>query len=323
MRRGPLRFLVLAVGLWICARAAILMPRWGPGQDAPVPLTAIRASARYAAPAPAPAPAALPFAVEMARGPRKEIAFSRAPRTLLVIAPVDRRPGPALAAAEAPAPWRGWNDRPAAAGRPPRRWSVSAWLLVRDDPGGPALAPGGTLGGSQAGARISYRLGGGFALSARAYLPLRRTAGAEAAAGLDWRPFAEVPVGILAERRQGLGREGRSAFALTLHGGGSVALPRGLRLDAFGQAGLVGTRSRDLFADGAVRVAAPVGRLEIAAGARGAAQPGAARLDAGPGLAWRLPVRGATIRVEAEWRFRLAGDAAPGSGPALTLATDF
>ena len=68
---------------------------------------------------------------------------------------------------------------------------------------------------------------------------------------------------------------------------------------------------------------APVGAVELGVGAWGAAQPGAARLDAGPGLAYRLPLRGANVRIEADWRFRLAGDAAPGSGPALTLATDF
>lgn len=325
MRRGPLRFLILAVGLWICARAAILAPGWWPERDPPVPPPAIQAPAPNAAPTPASARAALPFTGEMARNPGTDIGFIQASPTPLVIEPVDKGPGADLAAAEPPTLWREWDDRPAAAlaGTPPRRWSVAGWMVVRREPGGPALAPGGTLGGSQAGARISYRLGGGFALSARAYLPLRRTAGAEAAAGLEWRPVASVPLAILAERRQALGREGRSAFALTLHGGGSVALPRGLRLDAFGQAGLVGTRSRDLFVDGAIRIAAPVGRLEVAVGARGAAQPGAARLDAGPGLAFRLPLRGANVRIEAGWRFRVAGAAAPGSGPALTLASDF
>jgi hypothetical protein len=319
MKRGPLRFLAAAVGLWICARAAILMPDWWPGPDALAPPATASTGT--------PAPAALAFAGERVRNPLRDIGFVRVPPAPLGIEPVKLRPGPALAAAEPimPIPWRGWDARPAAvpAGRPARRWAVSAWLLVRDDRGGPALAPGGTLGGSQAGARISYRLGGGFALSARAYLPLRRAAGAEVAAGLEWRPAASVPLAILAERRLALGREGRSAFALTINGGGSVALPRRLRLDAFGQAGLIGARSRDLFADGMVRIAVPAGRLEVAAGARGAAQPGAARLDAGPGLAWRLPLRGASVRIEADWRFRLAGDAAPGSGPALTLATDF
>jgi hypothetical protein len=110
---------------------------------------------------------------------------------------------------------------------------------------------------------------------------------------------------------------------LTLYGGGGRALPHGLRLDAYGQAGIVGTGARDLFVDGAVRLSAPVGPLAVGIGARGAAQPGAARLDAGPSLAYRVPLRGATVRIEAEWRLRVAGAAAPGSGPALTLATDF
>ena len=203
------------------------------------------------------------------------------------------------------------------------RWSGSAWMLLRDESDRRTLAPGGTLGGGQIGARLLYRIGDNLALSARAYAPLRRTRGAEAAAGIDWRPSARLPFHILAERRQDLGGEGRSAFALTLYGGVARALPRGLRLDAYGQAGIVGARSRDLFADAAVRVSAPLGPVEAGAGAWGGAQPGAARLDAGPFLSWRLPVGRANLRLQADWRFRLAGDAAPGSGPAFTLATDF
>lgn len=204
-----------------------------------------------------------------------------------------------------------------------RRWSASAWLLLRDDGGGPALAPGGTLGGSQAGARLQRPIGGGLALGARLYLPLRRASAAEAVAGLDWRPSRRLPLHLLAERRQALAGDGRSAFALTLYGGGSRDLPRGFRLDAYGQAGLVGARARDAFADGSVRVSAPLGPVEVGGGAWAAAQPGVRRVDAGPSVSWRLPVRGATIRLSADWRLRVAGDAAPGSGPALTLAADF
>jgi hypothetical protein len=203
------------------------------------------------------------------------------------------------------------------------RWSVSAWLLARRDRGGPTLAPGGMLGGSQAGARVGYRLGGGLSVGALFHAPLRRTGGAEIAAGLDWQPVAAIPIHVRAERRQALGRSGRSAFALSVHGGLSRRLPRRLRLDLYGQAGAVGARARDLFADGAARLSAPLGPVEISAGAWGAAQPGAARLDAGPGISYRLPVRGANVRIEAGWRFRLAGDAMPRSGPALTLGADF
>ncbi|HEV2815673.1 MAG TPA: hypothetical protein VGW40_00410 [Allosphingosinicella sp.] len=200
---------------------------------------------------------------------------------------------------------------------------ASAWLLVRRDGGGTGLAPGGTLGGSQAGARLSHRLGGGVSLSARAYLPLRRPGEVEVAAGLAWRPAAAVAVDLLVERRQALRRHGRSAFALSAQGGRSLALAAGLRLDAYAQAGIVGLRSREPFVDGAARLAAPVGAVELGAAFWGAAQPGASRLDAGPSLSWRLPVRGANLRVAADWRFRIAGDAAPGSGLAVTLAADF
>lgn len=205
-------------------------------------------------------------------------------------------------------------------------WSGSAWLLLRREEGAPTLAPGGTLGGSQAGARLLYRLNRDpsrpLAMSARVYVPLRRIEGAEAALGLDWRPSARLPLHLLAERRQAIGSEGRSAFALTLHGGHSARLGR-LRIDAYGQAGVVGLRSRDPFADGALRAAVPVGPVEAGGGIWGAAQPGAARLDAGPQLAVPLRAGRANLRLAAEYRFRLAGDAAPGSGPVLSLGAGF
>ena len=91
----------------------------------------------------------------------------------------------------------------------------------------------------------------------------------------------------------------------------------------YGQAGIVGLRARDLFVDGSVRVSAPVGPVEVGAGAWGAAQPGAARLDVGPASPTGCRCAAPTVRLEADWRFRVAGDAAPGSGPALTLAADF
>jgi hypothetical protein len=193
--------------------------------------------------------------------------------------------------------------------------------LARVGGDGPSLAGGGSLGGSLAGMRLLYRIDRSLALSGRLYLPVRRPEDAELAGGLDWQPLRTAPIHLLAERRQALGRDGRSAFSLTVYGGLSQSLPGRMRLDAYGQAGLVGLRTRDAFADGAIRLSRPFGRLDIGGGAWGAAQPGAARFDAGPTLALRLPALHA--RLEADWRFRLAGGAAPGSGPALVLAADF
>ena len=212
------------------------------------------------------------------------------------------------------------------ADRPHRRLSMSGWLLLRRDAAA-SLAPAGALGGSQAGARFLYQLNDDarrpLALSGRLYAPLRRTAGSEAAVGLDWQPSAGIPIHILAERRQRLGREGRSAFSVTIYGGGSATLGRGWRLDGYGQAGIVGTRSRDAFIDGSVRLSRAFGPVEVGGALWGAAQPGASRLDAGPHVTLPIRAAGASLRLSADYRFRIAGDARPASGPALSLGVDF
>lgn len=333
----PLRFLGLAIGGWICLRAVALLPGWWrenalpPSPSSPAPV-AIEAPADARATRSTQTRSSSESAATTSIIRDLSYKTARWERPFAEPAPaVWSRPGGPLAAAPdiAVAPIRASLPPPSgtpgayASAAASRRWSVSAWLLVRDERGAAALAPGGTLGGSQAGARLTYRLDDRLALSGRVYLPLRRMRGAEAAAGLDWQPLAAWPLHLLAERRQDLGGEGRSAFALTLYGGASRALPHGLRADLYGQAGMVGTRTRDLFADGALRVTARLGPVELGGGAWGGAQPGAARLDAGPSLSWRLPVEGAELRLQADWRFRIAGDAAPGSGPALTLSAGF
>jgi hypothetical protein len=204
------------------------------------------------------------------------------------------------------------------------RWSLSTWAFVRQ--GNPQqLATAGSIGGSQVGARATYALTNQIALSARLYSPWSKPSGAEAALGLEVQPLRTVPVRLLAERRQALWRDGRSAFAVMAHGGVSEQPVIGpVRLDAYAQAGIVGLRSRDGFVDGALRLGVPVSDdFKVGLGAWGAAQRGAARLDLGPQASYRLPVLGGGINASLEWRVRVAGDARPGSGPALTLSTDF
>jgi hypothetical protein len=210
----------------------------------------------------------------------------------------------------------------------PSRWSGSVWAFFREGDGA-ALAGGGALGGSQIGARLTYRLSGDIAgplaVGVRLYAPARRASSSEASLGLEWTPSPRVPLRILAERRQALGTDGRSAFALMVHGGVDDMAVGGFRLDAYGQAGVVGAGSRDAFADGAARLSVPVGdRVELGAGVWAAAQPGAARLDVGPQASLRLPsVAGSAVELRVDWRLRAAGAAGPGSGPSLTLATGF
>lgn len=52
-------------------------------------------------------------------------------------------------------------------------------------------------------------------------------------------------------------------------------------------------------------------------------QKGAARLDFGPTIGTDVKVGETMIRVDADWRLRVAGDARPALGPALTLSTSF
>jgi hypothetical protein len=338
MRRQPppLRFLAAVAGLWVCGRALMLAPDlWVEAGTArpistvspPVPaLPAVQPLDHLEGPAAryVPGVAALPPSAA-SPGPKTSPAQSGAPIGV-VLAALPMPP------ATRQAPLRGLPRLPQApsltAAAAPNRWSGSAWLLLRDD-GAVGLAPGGTLGGSQSGVRFSYRLNGDpsrpLALAARLYMPVTRREGAEAALGLDWRPLRSLPIHLLAERRQALGRDGRSAFALSIHGGvAGQPLPGGFRLDAYGQAGVVGARSRDLFADGGARLSLPVSnRVSLGAGLWGGAQPGAARLDAGPHASIRLPLVGESLRLSAEYRFRIAGAASPGSGPVLTLGSDF
>ena len=64
-------------------------------------------------------------------------------------------------------------------------------------------------------------------------------------------------------------------------------------------------------------------RLAAGGGVWGGAQQGAARVDVGPSAAMTLATGQLTARVEADYRIRVAGDAAPGSGPALTISASF
>ncbi len=204
------------------------------------------------------------------------------------------------------------------------RLQLSAWALLRAQPGPAGLATGGTLGGSQAGARLTYVISPLLAASLRSSSPVGGARGGEVAAGIKVTPFRSIPVSLTAERRQAIGSTGggRSAFAMFVEGGVyERPIAWGFDLDAYAQAGVVGVRSRDLFADGGLTLTRPLyGRFSAGFGMWGGVQPGLYRVDAGPRLS--MKVRN-NMRVHLDWRQRLAGNAEPGSGPAVTLAADF
>jgi hypothetical protein len=200
---------------------------------------------------------------------------------------------------------------------------LTAWALLRGSWGPGALATGGTLGGSQTGARLTYN----FSHSLSAYLRSSASVGgvryAEAAAGVRWKPLASIPVALNFERRQALNRwGGRSAFALFAEGGLYQTPVFGIgNLDLYAQGGVVGIKGADYFLDGGATVTRPVWRnFSAGLGLWGGMQPGLYRVDAGPRVTMNV---GRGIRLHADYRQRLAGEAMPASGPALTIAGDF
>jgi hypothetical protein len=210
------------------------------------------------------------------------------------------------------------------AAQPPSRWSASGWFVTRRG----APASGAMLGGDQLGVRVAYALGQQrrMRLYLRATAPLA-VAGRELALGIEWQPTRH-PVRVAAEHRVGLdGNRGGPAVAV-VGGVDAVELPFDFRLEAYGQAGAVWRGRLDPFADGALRVTHEVARagkarLDVGAGAWGAAQREAARLDVGPSAVATVPLGDKAVKLAVDWRERVAGDARPGSGPAVTLGADF
>ena len=117
------------------------------------------------------------------------------------------------------------------------RIQFSSWALRRGARGEGALASGGTLGGSQAGARLTYAVDHRIAASLRTTTPIGGSSGGEIAAGLRLTPFPTLPFAITAERRQAMSSfsTGRSDFALFAEGGVEAARLN-LLLDGYAQA---------------------------------------------------------------------------------------
>jgi hypothetical protein len=207
------------------------------------------------------------------------------------------------------------------------RLQMSMWVMLRPQQAGIAgpqsLASGGSLGGSQAGARLIYNFTRQIAATFRSSSDVGRRGG-EIAGGVRVQPLGGIPLWITAERRQRIGQYGggRSAFALFFEGGlWDRPMPLRFLLDAYLQAGVVGVRSRDKFVDGGLTLTRPVYKnFSAGFGMWGGAQPGVYRVDAGPRVSMRVRNN---VRVHFDWRQRLAGNASPGSGPAVTLAGDF
>ncbi len=327
-RGRPLRFLALVIAAWIGMRIAILWPR---ADSLPAAIEAVLPLAHAE-------PVQMPVIAKPATRHRGSVLAQKAavsrpvyrmplgdddPRVQLALMALVQYGEVAVIASPRFIPQaRDFVSAPPERLDPlPDRWSLSSWMVVRGV-GGNGAAPGGQIGGGQAGVRAAWLIAPRHRLAAygRVTTPLSG-AGREVALGMEWQP-GRAPVRLIAERRFGLdGNPGGTGLGVIT---GIDTEWRGFRLEAYGQAGAVLRRRADPYADGAVRGArtmkavGPV-RLALGAGAWGAAQRDAQRLDIGPSAT--LAVR--NLRVALDWRQRVAGEARPGSGLALTLGADF
>ena len=366
----PLRFLVVAMTLWVGARIAIATDismiglHRGYAHDIPTLTTAIPAGARHTA------SGAMRATSENRRG-KTVIRYSAsiisvdqtAPSRHLEHIPIlptsmNQSGGIQYAALgqSLPLPQAiaegGGTPMPAAASSDSRaiavasisptgvearsqgaQWSGSAWIYWRDRGNAGTLGSAGQLGGSQAGVRIDRKIADvrkdmPVSLYGRLTTALERPHMPEAAVGLGIKPVSgTIPLFLGVERRIALDHDARNAFAL-FGATGLNPVPVGGRVIAEGyvQAGLVGFSRKDAFVDGRMALGLPIddkGRMLAGLSLSGGAQPGISRLDIGPAFQWRLPLKHTPARLIVEWRQRIAGNARPGSGPSITLASDF
>lgn len=224
---------------------------------------------------------------------------------------------------------------------PPGRWSLDGWAFWRQGPSAVPASQGRVpvYGASQAGAVLQYRLaparGHDPRLYARAYRALVQQGESELALGGSLRPLARVPLRVAGEVRYTdavLSRTFRpAAYAVTEIP--PLRLPIGAQAEVYGQAGWVGGAGETPFADAqasvtrslpwAARLTDERLRMSVGAGAWGGAQKGAQRLDLGPTLRLDTRIGQVPARIAVDWRLRVAGDAIPGSGVAVTVATGF
>lgn len=206
-----------------------------------------------------------------------------------------------------------------------RRWQLGAYSLLRD--GGSAAAADNpvaspVLGGGQIGGSVAFVIDPyarrPLALVARANMAADpaglRTETGQVALGI--RQTLAPGVSIAAERLIALGTGTRSDWTLRLAAGGA----RG-RFSGYGEAGVLGNGQAYAGAQAAARLL-NIGPASLSAGSWASLQTGMPdvwRADLGPSLS----VQWQGVRLQADWRQRVGGNAAPGSGPVVTISTGF
>lgn len=215
--------------------------------------------------------------------------------------------------------------------KPAPAWDIYAYSFIRakSDPTG--LSSSGQYGGSQSAfvatlalaSRANADTAPSVALQFRGSLAHDNPVDREFSAGLRYKPMDRLPLTIALERRFRHQRGG--AFAVYVAGGDTINLPWKSRLGGYAQAGYVSGEQATPFFDFTARLDRKIGKPPIRAGigAWGGGQADIFRIDIGPTISDDFTISGQNFHASADWRIRIAGDAAPAHGPAVTLSTSF
>lgn len=207
-----------------------------------------------------------------------------------------------------------------------RRWSASAYSILRGNGPGTGAAVTPVLGGGQSGAALAFTP---HPLATRPIaLTLRGSVAHDdagrssfVAVGTAWRLLPGV--NVAAERLIAVGRSAHDSWTVRVAAGLDRSRGR-WRANAYGEGGVVGGafygalqgRAGAVLHDGAVE-------LSPGAGAWASVQRDGGRtvdrVDVGPGLA----AHAGPLTVALDYRVRVAGNATPGSGPVATLSAAF
>lgn len=217
------------------------------------------------------------------------------------------------------------------------RWWVDGWALWREGSGF-ARAPSTSLlsgyGGSQAGAMVRYRFTDQSPRDPFAYARVSRAlvegGEAEVAVGIGARPILGLPLTLQGELRLTDARTRALVrpVILAVTEFPVARITERIEAEAYVQAGYIGGDYATGFADGQARIdrrMAKIGsaELRLGAGAWGGAQEGATRLDVGPTASVKFDLGKVPVRLSVDYRTRVAGDAAPDSGVAVTIVGGF
>jgi hypothetical protein len=215
------------------------------------------------------------------------------------------------------------------------------WLFARDGTSArspvllsTALRPGmAQYGGSQAGAILSLRLAGDQSRNISVYSRFSSSLAAdrsnEMAIGSKLRPIKGLPISLYAEKRFLEGLKGQGGVAVFAAGGtGPDKIAQNLFVETYGQAGYVFREDGSYFFDGSAAIKKRLattgsGQISLGGAVWAGGQEGAQRLDIGPSLNIDVPMANVATRISVDWRQRVAGNAEPNSGIAVSLSASF